>query len=404
MKKKLAITAFIGSDNLGDEAVLMSILSCVIENMDNISPILFSINPKKTDNLIKKLASYVAIDDISIINSKDILSILKALYRCDVCICGGGGLLQDQTSVFNIPYHVWKPLAAKILGRKIMFYAVGAGPIDTWTGRTITSRVLSLADAITVRDEESKKILVGLNRKLTRISVSADPAINLPIPRPDIIDSIFFNENVPLDKPLVGICLRHWFDTYRLIPVSIVKKFSIQTKKDRIKNTDFILHISSALDSFLDEHDVNVLFIPFWTGRDHTVHEAIISNMRHAERTFTISQSYCPDEIKGIISRLHMMVGMRLHSLIIASSLGIPFVGIIYAPKVKHFVYSVLERVTVEHATVQVDNFNDIELKSRLEYVCSNRENLHYDLERRVKIIRKMEKKNIERLMNILGD
>jgi polysaccharide pyruvyl transferase CsaB len=403
LKKKLAITAFIGSDNLGDEAVLMSILSCVIENMENISIILFSKNKKKTEDLIEKLANYVAIDDINIINSKDILSILKALYQCDVCICGGGGLLQDQTSVFNIPYHVWKIFVAKILGRKIMFFAVGAGPIDTWTGRTITSMALSMADAITVRDEDSKKILAGLNEKLTRICVSADPAINLPIPQPDIIDKIFFTENVPLDKPLVGICLRHWFDTYRLIPVSIVKKFNIQTKKDKIKNTDFIIHISHALDSFLDEHDVNVLFIPFWTGRDHTIHEGIISNMRNAEQTFTISQSYCPDEIKGIISRLDIMVGMRLHSLIIASSLGIPFVGIMYAPKVKHFIYSILERVTVENSTVHVDNFNDIEFKSRLDYVYSNRENLRYDLERRVELIRKLEKKNIESLMNIFG-
>jgi len=39
----------------------------------------------------------------------------------------------------------------------------------------------------------------------------------------------------------------------------------------------------------------------------------------------------------GIIGKTQMLIGMRLHALIFAASLGIPVVGMVYEPKVEGF-------------------------------------------------------------------
>ena len=39
----------------------------------------------------------------------------------------------------------------------------------------------------------------------------------------------------------------------------------------------------------------------------------------------------------SLVGRLHLMVGMRLHSLIYAANMGIPMAGLVYEPKVSSF-------------------------------------------------------------------
>ena len=43
-------------------------------------------------------------------------------------------------------------------------------------------------------------------------------------------------------------------------------------------------------------------------------------------------------EIAGVLARAHLVIGVRLHSLILAARLGIPFLHVPYDPKVASFV------------------------------------------------------------------
>lgn len=402
--KKIALSAFIGSNNIGDEAILMSILFSINKNIGNTSISIFTINPINTRKIIAALDTCMTLNDIQIINSKKIIKILKTIYECDVFICGGGGLLQDQSSMFNIPYHLWKVFIAKLFRKRIMFYAVGAGPIDTWIGKNMTRIAISMADIITVRDSESKKILTKLTRNCKNIIVSADPVINLPSSSNDLIN-IFNLEKIPLDKPLVGVCLRHWFDTYRYIPVNIVKKLNIQTKKDKIEYDKFVMNVARTLDAFLNDYDVNIVFIPFWTGRDDKIHRDIRNNMGNIHKTYNIIQSYTPDDIKGIISMLNIVIGMRLHSLILASTLHIPFVGIVYAPKVENFLEELLEdEELTKNLTVWADSLDVNQFKSKLDYLMSNHDKLKGVLIDRMNVICDFETENITNLQSIMVD
>jgi polysaccharide pyruvyl transferase WcaK-like protein len=50
---------------------------------------------------------------------------------------------------------------------------------------------------------------------------------------------------------------------------------------------------------------------------------------------------YSPLEMQGIIGQMDLIVGMRLHALIMAASQCVPAVGLVYDPKVRHFAESV---------------------------------------------------------------
>jgi len=66
---------------------------------------------------------------------------------------------------------------------------------------------------------------------------------------------------------------------------------------------------------------------------------AIIQNItsKMKNKSFVITNKPTVSEMLGIIGKTQMLIGMRLHALIFAASLGIPVVGMVYEPKVEGF-------------------------------------------------------------------
>lgn len=64
-------------------------------------------------------------------------------------------MLQDVTSQRSLCYYLGIIILGKMLGKKVMLFAQGIGPIRAKWARRLTSFVCSKADLITVRDKES---------------------------------------------------------------------------------------------------------------------------------------------------------------------------------------------------------------------------------------------------------
>lgn len=397
-KKKIVLSAFIGSDNTGDEAIFVSILSSILEGMENARLYAISINPNKTLTLIKRINSQ---KKIHIIYSRNLLSVLNSILRCDIFICGGGGLLQDETSLYNIPYHLWKPFIAKVFRKKVMFYAVGAGPIESRFSKLVVRFVLKLADIITTRDKKSKEILVDLSIDPNKIIVSTDPTLTLPFPNDQQGKKLFEIEHIPLEKPLLGVCLRNWFYTHRFIPLSISYKFSIRGRKDRVKYDNFVEEIARSLDYYIEEYDANAVFIPFHKGRDDRVHSDVMKLMKYQSRAYTIKDCYSPYEIIGIISKLKMLLGMRLHSIIFASSSFVPFLAIEYMPKIRDFFYELFEN-DEEPLIIKIDKIERKIIRNRMDYIMNNRNQITVKLKSASKKFVYRDSENIAALSNLL--
>jgi polysaccharide pyruvyl transferase WcaK-like protein len=169
LKKKsyiIGISGSYGGLNLGDEAILHSIIA----NLKASLPVkvrVFSRNPEDT---IKRHDVEKAIDVRSM--SKD--EITPEIRELDVFVLGGGGILynsEDQNylrEVFiAIEHHI-----------PVMVYAIGVDPVSDSSFGKMIREAFNKVDILTVRDRNSRKILesVGVNRQ---VIVTADPALLL---------------------------------------------------------------------------------------------------------------------------------------------------------------------------------------------------------------------------------
>jgi polysaccharide pyruvyl transferase WcaK-like protein len=89
----LCLFAFIGSDNVGDEAIFQTIY----RDLQSLRPetiSILSMNPARTRAIARSA-------NVRVVPARFGPESLAALHGCDVFVCGGGGIFQDQTSVYN---------------------------------------------------------------------------------------------------------------------------------------------------------------------------------------------------------------------------------------------------------------------------------------------------------------
>ena len=94
------------------------------------------------------------------------LKVFSALRRCDALLSGGGSLLQDTTSTRSLLYYLTVIRCAHRLGKPVMLYANGIGPVRRPANRRRVKRVVEQATLITLRDHSSARELqdMGVTR------------------------------------------------------------------------------------------------------------------------------------------------------------------------------------------------------------------------------------------------
>ena len=284
-KKHIAVSGYYGFDNFGDEAILKVLTKELKASGFDVTVI--SKNPQKTsENLCVNSVYTFAIADI-----------VKTLKTSDVLVSGGGSLLQDVTSLKSLFYYLFVISAALILGKDVIIFAQGIGPINNWFGRFLTKLCLKKCKYITVRDEKSLKRLQewGLNPVLV-----SDPVWN--------VETAEYSH-----KNKVGIQLRSWdgldIDYLRALAVQVLAEF-----KDK----------EICIYSFQDALDLKVceLFKSILTELDRYAKVTVIPAM-------TI------DETIQSFSKLDYLVAMRYHAVLLALKYGIPTYAISYDEKVE---------------------------------------------------------------------
>jgi polysaccharide pyruvyl transferase CsaB len=300
--KIITISGYYGFNNMGDEAVLLSILNILNKKGKNIKPIILSNEPVKTSSAYS----------VSSINRWSIKQVVLNILQSNVLISGGGSLIQDVTGVKSLLYYLSIIAAAKIFRKRTMIYSQGIGPLNSNFSKKMVRFVLNYVDCITVRDEASKNLLkkIGVNKD---IKVTADPVlcqcskdIDLSYGR-----NIIKRNGISQEQHIIGIAVRNWDD---------LKGY----KKEIAKIADKLV-----LKGY------QVLFVPFHFPDDIS---ACRDTMRIMEKdAFIMKDNVSVEEMFSLIGNLELMIGMRLHSLIMSAVMNVPMVGISYDPKIDNF-------------------------------------------------------------------
>lgn len=298
----VVISGYYGFDNSGDDALLFAIIDSLKKYMKDIRIAVLSEKPRETERNYK-------IDSDKRFN---VFKVAKMLKKSKLLINGGGSLLQDETSSLSLYYYLWVIHKAKKSGLKTYLYANGIGPVKK-RNSGLVSKIANEVDLITLRDEMSLKELLKLNVTAPKTKVTADPAIILDGSDEDRVKEIFSSEGLTYGGKYFGISLRAWDSN----DANISKK------------------IAAIADYVYDKYGFPTVLIPMRHSIDIGICQEVLSRIKH--KAHIIKNRYNVFDTIAITRKMHLILGMRLHTLIYAAGGGIPLIGLIYDPKNKGF-------------------------------------------------------------------
>lgn len=274
--KKILFFGYYGEGNLGDELLLKNLKDYFSED--------FILGVLTWDK------NYY--EDLICFEKFNLKELLKAISWADIVIGGGGGIFQDKTSLKSLLYYLFILWLSFIKKKRV--YLIGQSfstfkyPISTF----LVKISLPFCQKIYVRDKLSFNILNNIGISGNKVSIIPDLVFLTEIP------AIKFN------KSGIGINFRPW----KGVNLKELENILMNLKKEEEKLIFF---------SFQDSLDLE-LFNKFSTEVKKDI-EIISFNNKDFLNKFASCRYF---------------VGMRLHSLILASIMGIPFLGISYDDKI----------------------------------------------------------------------
>lgn len=327
-RNKVLICGAYGKGNAGDDAILLAVLKELRGLDPDISCCVLSRNPRETR------LSY----RVNSIYTFSIWRVLRQLHRSNLYLNGGGSLMQDVTSWRSLWFYLWTLAAAKREGCSVVMYGCGIGPIYSPFNRRLAARIIgNSVDSITLRDPHSQTELETMGVSSPNISLSADPTVILPAASPEVVDGLFESQGLDPTGDYIAFIVRPWpgFD----------EKAEVFAK---------------AADYAHTTYGLTPIFFPIEPRLDIGAARRVTAHIKAPYHIF--SGIFPTDQTIGILSRMCVVVSMRLHGLIFAAGQGIPLVGIVYDQKVSSFLsyigqnlYTDLEGLTAETLEQQID-------------------------------------------------
>lgn len=315
MTARIAIHGYYGHHNVGDEAILAVILRELRRRLPDASPVVLSADPDWTSR----------VHGVEAVPWEEPVEVAAAIRRASLVISGGGGLFQDywhrdNADVLFLPAqgvaaYAQAALLAELYGKPLVLLAHGMGPIRTDEGARLVRLVATMADRISVRDDESAQLLEQLGCGDRLALVAPDPAFAFPVPSRDEARRRLREHGLALDeRPVLGVVVRPWMED----------------------GADWPERVARALDLFVAQNGARVLFVPFHESAgisDRAQAQAIAARMSERSRCVVLGEQV-PAEAATALAACDSVLAMRMHSAIFGLAAGVPVLALAYDPKV----------------------------------------------------------------------
>ncbi|BAQ10097.1 polysaccharide pyruvyl transferase [Bacillus sp. OxB-1] len=314
---KIGIVGNYGNDNNGDEAILLSIIKQVTStfNIGRSDLTVFSNNPKQTATRygVTSFPLYYKNGNAVKTFGKTFSANRKIVKTLDLLIIGGGGILMDLYGR-EAPLFGSYAMMAKNSGVPYVVYGCGAGPLNTGLGKWFIRYMCKHADSVSVRDPESKELLQSIGVKQS-IQVIGDPAFSLREGKRE-------PSAVPVSIGVTAVPYYH---------------AGYWPEEDVSRYDDYVEGMARNLDRLAEQHGVKINFFATKYPQDADVTKDIQAKMAHADRTSIIDENLLPERILDVTAQQDIVIGTRLHSLILATCTETPVMAISYHHKVHDF-------------------------------------------------------------------
>jgi polysaccharide pyruvyl transferase CsaB len=360
--KRIAVAGYYGYGNIGDEAILEA-LAQRLASYPEIRISVLSSNPLYTFNT----------QGLSAVSRRNPFAVIKAIVNSDYLVSGGGGLIQDSTSLRSPYFYLFQILLTIFLARRFVILGQGIGPLRGAFARFLTRELFKEAQAITVRDLNSKTFLMESLPPDFDLTVTADIALMLQSASKERAEDILYDEGAAdLPTPILGVSIKG-------------------NRKDK-KTAGFY---ASAISSFIEETQGGALFIPFFPKYDTEFAKKVMTGVKGPAAI--LRKRYKPSEILSIFGSMDHILAGRYHGTIFASLAEKSFTPIAYDPKIEYF----LDELGIENNIVTPV----IGARSIEEALLNDYENAVVRIEKvqkRLRPIIQRAEQNISKLLQVL--
>jgi polysaccharide pyruvyl transferase CsaB len=365
VRLRVGISGSYGGLNLGDEAILESIVGQLRRDL-TVEITVFSRNPEDTKRR-HGVERAVAVRELTRKEAK------AEVARLDLLILGGGGILYDKEAQI----YLREVFLAHETGVPVMVYAVSAGPLKRPEIRDSVRRALNGAALVSVRDREGKQLLedVGVEQE---IHVMSDPAWLIDFQ--PVSEERLRREGIEPGRRLLGFSVRE--------PGPAAPDINVDHYHSLLAN---------AADFMIERLDADIVFVPMERDRMDMQHShAVVSRMQCAQRATVLKSDWTPGQLLTLIGHFDFVVGMRLHFLIFAARNSVPFVALPYASKVSGL---------LRDLEIDMPVMNDVDAGRLLAIIDRSwdlRANLRSDIQKRVPILQERARQTHQMLMDLL--
>lgn len=339
-KSKILIAAVMYSPNLGDGIIADCIKSVLGNELDieylDLSGrlnflesgrianrgLIFRIIDRLPENFRDYILSFII---TSYVKVNFIQKWRESIKRSDAVLLGGGQLLSSGHMNFPNKLQIFLRECDR-QNKPVAIYSVGVGGrwshlaekkfLDALSRKCVTS--------ISVRDQKSIDVLIALKSR-SKLKFK-DPSLTLD---PGILSSSAYgiNKIIDHDRTLIG---------FNIISPGVLETVSnnLGFKFDRNLYSSNIKKLIIRLCEYAD----SVSLYTNGAFEDEEFKDYLYNKM-----TSEVSNLKCigrpnrPEELAAIISKFNLNIAHRLHSNIVAYSMGIPILGLTWSEKVESF-------------------------------------------------------------------
>ncbi|HEY4229312.1 MAG TPA: polysaccharide pyruvyl transferase family protein, partial [Thermoanaerobaculia bacterium] len=358
------IAGYYGFGNTGDEAILAAILNGLHAHSPSARAVVVSGDPADTQRR----------HGVEAIAWRDVAAIARAARGCDLVLVGGGGLFQDHWGVdpgslltpnhYGISFYAGPAVLAALEGKPLALVGLGIGPLASPEARRMVRGVCEASAFLSVRDAESRDLLISSGVEAERITVSADPAFALAPARRSAADllreaGVEDDASSSSRSPIVAVALRPW---------------ALGTDPERWE-----AEVGAALDRLIEKTGGRLLFVPFQrSSRADEDDAGVAARVRSrlgrtaAARAVPLPAPLSPSETRGLLASCDLVLAMRLHAAVFAVAGTVPLVGLGYDPKVRWL----LERLGLLSLFEPLESVSGWSLQARMESALEAGESL----------------------------
>ena len=324
----------------------------------------------------------------------------KILKKRPPVYWGGGVDLQDSGSKIKIALLFLRILLLKRSGSRFVIAFQGAGPIRTRFGKFCLKLISRLIDYAIVREPTAQKILIeDAAMSQAEVVLGVDSALLLEPPQSEFGRTYLQKHKFDLSRPILGVNLRRWYHQRGgWLPTEFRSK---QAPVGAERMHTLISEMAQAIST--NGAYSKILMIPMYRRYpemwedDIVLLEELKARLPSNYVVGFLEEDVSAFELLSIFSMLDVMIGVRLHSTIMAHIAGVPAIHIAYEHKgIEHY-----EHMRMRDLVISIDEASILGgakvIQERLGTIQAHRDIIAEKCSRRCEELRGLAQNQLEK-------